>query len=106
MKKVLFGTLSLVLASTYFAGAQTTKILTPLPSFGNHSDGSMRSTDGISYLTVGSFQRGLAGNPATGNLVFIDRQTGAASNTNITGSIYILDGSTGSSITTLNTNFM
>jgi hypothetical protein len=85
--------------------AQTHAFLNPLFPFGPHGDGSLRPGD-QAYVTTGSFQRGLAHNPATGNLIFIDRQAGGSGSAGITGFIYVLNGVTGEAIATLSTNGM
>src|SRR5690349_20913001 len=102
MKKTLIIILWIALALSFTAQAQpTTRVLTPLNTFGR-GDGTLRVGD-ASYITLNSCQRGMAYNPATGNLIFIDRETGNGTNI-ITGKIYILDPLTGSSLGTLNTN--
>ncbi len=83
------------------ASAQTTKVLTPLSSFGPHSDGTLRPGD-AAYVTGGSYQRGLSYNPATGNLIFVDRQADGNGSPVFSGSIYILDPFTGNNLGTLN----
>jgi hypothetical protein len=92
-----FFTLSLcALSWTMFpwqANAQNYNTLDPLVFFGPNSDGSLRPGD-KPYVTTTSAQRGLAVDPVTGNLVFIDRATGSAGST-FSGSIYILNWSSG-----------
>ena len=101
MKNSFLTTLALTFVSTVLASAQTTKVLTPLSSFGPHSDGTLRVGD-VAYITTGAYQRGLSYNPATGNLIFVDRQADGNGSPVFSGSIYILDPLTGSSLGTLN----
>ncbi|MDB6026094.1 MAG: Immunoglobulin I-set domain protein [Verrucomicrobiales bacterium] len=105
MKLFFFSAIVAVLAATSIpANAQTTKVLTPLGSFGSHADGSLRPGD-VGYVSENTYQRGLAYNPATGNLIFIDRQSSAQSAI-MTGSIYILNPSTGEVLAPLQTGGM
>jgi hypothetical protein len=108
MKRLLLFTCCWASSTVLFAPsalAQTHAFLNPLFGFGPHGDGSLRPGD-QPYVTTGSFQRGVAYNPATGNLIFIDRQAGGTGSNSITGFIYVLNGATGEAITTLSTNGM
>lgn len=92
MKKLFALSMSLLVATIALpAFAQTYAVLNPLSGFGPRADGTLVPGD-RSYITTGSFQRGISYNPTTGNLIFIDRQAGGGGSSNITGSIYILNG--------------
>lgn len=85
--------------------AQTVKMLSPLTTFGALSDGSIQPPNIDPVLSTGSNERGLACDPTSGNLVFVVAGGGAGGTTN-PGNIYIVDGTYGTNITTLNTNGM
>jgi hypothetical protein len=113
--------------------AQTTFTLNPLTSFGPNNDGSIRPGQSIGTSPVtgnevdisgpggygiqpgdgrgstnGFDMRGLAADPITGNLVFVDTHTGsggASFPTNNSG-IYILNRDSGQIVGALNTNQM
>jgi len=71
-----------------------TYTLTPLTSFGG-GDGWLAPTEGgISYLTTGTTERGLAYNGVTGNLVLVSRAGG--------NNIKVLDGDSGADLGSLN----
>lgn len=81
--------------------AQTIKTLSPLTSFGGNGDGSIRPGDQI-WMDTASNQRGLAADPVTGNLILVDTHSGGAGNANVQGSIFVLDGTTGTNIWDIN----
>jgi len=85
-KLAIFFTLTVV-----FALPARGASLTPLESFGE-GDGWLAPGD-RTYLTIDNTQRGLAYNPATGNLLLVNRAGGL--------SIRILDGMTGADLGTL-----
>ncbi len=85
------------------ASAQVMKTLTPITTFGPHGDGSYQPGD-ASFITSASSQRGIAYNPVTGHIIFVDREIGGAVSASVTGNIYVLDGTTGTVLGTLNTN--
>jgi hypothetical protein len=103
MKKFFALLSSLLLTITAFPTfAQSTyAVLNPLSGFGG--DGNLVPGE-RSYITgtgaQANFQRGIAYNPITGNLIFIDREAGGAGSSNITGKIYILNGLSGDVETT------
>ncbi len=83
--------------------AQTSFSLTPLATFGTRGDGSIQPGDTF-YVDSGFNQRGIAFDPVSTNLVFVDTHSGQNGSAGVLGSIFILDGSTGANISTLNTN--
>jgi hypothetical protein len=97
---------ALLEASLVRTSAQTTFTLNPNTNFGccTWFDGSIRPGD-RSYVTTGNAQRGLAYNPATDNIILVDRALGGGS-PNISGGIYVLTGATGADVRTLSTNGM
>jgi hypothetical protein len=102
---VLLALFAAVLLAVADAKAQTVFTLSPLTSFGTRSDGSIQPTD-VSWVDSNTNQRGLAYDPITGNLVFVDTHSGSGGSTNVLGNVFILDGTTGANLTTLNTNGM
>ena len=84
---------SLLVAATLLANAQSFHLV-PLTTFGPNGDGSLRPGD-RSYLTTGGTERGMAYNPVTGHILVVERN-GLA--------VYILDGTTGDDIGTLDTS--
>src|ERR1035437_8488721 len=110
MKKEILHLTGLLAAAVFCStvGAQTNFTLRPLttPDFGGHGDGSIHPGD-QPYVTGQSttpypgrdYQRGLAWDPATGNLILVDRHTGGASSTPyMTGNIEVLDGASGGGV--------
>ncbi|HZO83679.1 MAG TPA: immunoglobulin domain-containing protein [Verrucomicrobiae bacterium] len=103
--KMFFTVLSLFALSLIFLPPSSQaqhNILDPLPFFGPNIDGSIRPGE-KPYVTTGNAQRGLAYNPQSGYLVFIDRVTGSGGST-FSGSIYILHWNSGDAISTLTPN--
>ncbi len=94
--------LLVLLSATFNSPAQTFHSLAPLTSFGTSGTGALIVGD-VPFITVGAIQRGLAQNPVNGNLIFVDRVVTAQS-TNVSGSIYVLNGTNGSVVGTLATN--
>src|SRR4051794_40318215 len=109
MKKLLLQTMAcFVVLSTGVIRAQTVKALNPFPSFGPSGNGRIEpgSTDPLLEGGASDNQRGLAVDPVSGNLVFVDTHSGANGSSAVQGNIFILDGNTGATIATLNTNGM
>lgn len=106
MKKLLAVTLGALFASllTTNVDAQNNFTLNPLTSFYTRGDGSIQPLD-FPFVTTGSNERGLAYDPVTSNLVFVAAGGGGAGSTT-PGTIYILDGTYGTNITTLDTTGM
>src|SRR5690349_20942011 len=92
-----------LLACVASAEAQTVSVLTPLPAFGFNNNGSIRPAD-QPWIDIGNNQRGMAYDKTTGNLVFVDTHSGAGGSAAVQGNIFILDGTNGAVISTLNTN--
>jgi hypothetical protein len=110
MKRLLPATiLSALFALGVFSGAQaqTTRMLSPLTTFGNAGDGTIQpgATDPYPPFDTGSNQRGMACDPVSGNLVLVNTLSGGGGGF-LAGAIYIVDGIYGTNITTLNTNGM
>src|SRR6185503_4539663 len=102
MKPFLLG--PILGAVCFVAGvqAQNNFVLNPNMGFGFvNFDGSLRPGERF-YLTTGSFQRGMAYNPGSGNIILVDRAVNAAS-PNISGGIYIINGTDGQDVGALNT---
>ncbi len=70
--------------------------LTPLSSFGGGDGWLSPGEGGITYLGTGSLERGLAYNPATGNLLLVSRNGGVG--------VYGLDAATGALVDSENVN--
>ncbi|MEW6156518.1 MAG: immunoglobulin domain-containing protein, partial [Verrucomicrobiota bacterium] len=85
--------------------AQSAFTLTPLSSFGPNGDGSLRPGDQF-YVTTDFAQRGVAYNPKTGNIIFVDRAAGGGGSPDISGGIYVLNGVTGEDVGSLSVNGM
>jgi hypothetical protein len=84
--------------------------LVPLASFGPNGDGSIRPLD-RPWVDSLNNQRGLACDPTTTNLVFVDTHSGSAGSAAVQGSIFIVEGTYGTNLLdesalpfTLNTN--
>ncbi|EEF60399.1 immunoglobulin domain-containing protein [Pedosphaera parvula] len=92
-----------LMALVFGANAQTNPGLNPLTSFGVRFDGSIQPLD-VPWIDIGNNQRGMAYDPVTGYLVFVDTHSGAGGSSNVLGNIYILDGINGTIVTNLNTN--
>lgn len=109
MKRILSTALSALIAAGTFpsARAQTSTMLSPLTTFGNSGDGTIQpgATDPYPPLDTGNNQRGMAYDPVSGNVVLVDTHSGGGGGF-LAGAIYILDGTYGTNITTLNTNGM
>jgi hypothetical protein len=82
--------------------AQTVKTLNPLAAFG--SNGRIEPTSLNPVLDTGTNQRGFAADPVTGNLVLVDAHSGSGGGAAVLGNIFVIDGTYGTNITTLNTN--
>ncbi len=76
-------------------------VMQPLSTFGTNGDGSVRPAGGTFLTSTNEWQRGVAYNPTTGHLLFIDRST----NSPTTPDIYVLDGNTGAAITNADGSF-
>ena len=101
--------LTLALASlALLANAATVKMLSPLTSFGPSFDGSIQPGSFAPYPEIDSNnnQRGIAYDPVSGNLVLVDTHSGAGGTNVVEGGIYIVDGTYGTNISSLNTNGM
>lgn len=84
--------------------AQSIYSFTPLNGFGTTGNGEILADGSVPFLTSSAaIQRGMAYNPATGNLIFVDRGV-AGQSADVSGGIYVLNGTTGAVISTLNTN--
>ena len=109
MTRILSIALSTLIAAGAFlsARAQTSTMLSPLTTFGNAGDGTIQpgATDPYPPMDTGSNQRGIAYDPVSGNVVLVDTHSGGGGGF-LAGAIYILDGTYGTNITTLNTNGM
>lgn len=70
------------------AFAQNYFSLEPLTTFGSRGDGSIQPND-QTWVTTTTAQRGLSYNPATGNLIFVDRAVNGGS-ANFSGAIYVI----------------
>lgn len=88
---------------TFAASAQTTKMLSPLTSFGIRGDGSIQPLDQV-WIDTLSNQRGIACDPVSGNVIFVDTHSGSGGSAAVQGSIFVLDGATAAVLGTLNTN--
>jgi hypothetical protein len=119
------------------ASAQTTYTLNPLTSFGGRGDGSIQPGDsigtspvtghtiqisapftaGVAYgvqpgdlngATNGFNMRGIAYDPVSGNLIFVDTHAGQGGSATMVpnAAIYVLDPNSGQIIAALNTNGM
>jgi hypothetical protein len=77
--------------------------MTPMTGFGPSATGEILADGSVPFLTTGASQRGLARNPVTGNLIFVDRAS-SSQGADVSGSIYVLNGTDGSVISTLSTN--
>lgn len=83
MKTTLRNILGLAIAAIPFAIFAQTPQLVPLATFGSNGDGSIRPNE-RSYITgTNSFQRGMAFNPTTGNLIIANRSPISAPTVNI-----------------------
>src|SRR5688572_17722156 len=102
MKKILL--FLLLSVTTFFANAQTTKTLNALSSFGFNGDGSIRPGNVTWVDNLDMNQRGIAHDPVTGYLVYINSQSGTAGTNTGKATIEILDPTGGFEIRTLNTN--
>jgi hypothetical protein len=89
-------TLAMVTFLTVAAHAQLT-VMQPVTAFGTHGDGSVRPGDVTGLTADSQLQRGMAYNPTTGHLLYVDRSTNAG----INYTVYILDGTTGAQIGSL-----
>src|SRR5258706_408284 len=102
--------LLVLLAIASIAHAQNNYTLNPLITFGGHGDGSVRPGDSIGLLTLdnGFNQRGLACDPITTNLVFVDTHSGSGGGPSGSNGVYVIDGAFGgaASPATLSTNGM
>ena len=130
-----FTAVALLFAIVFVAGAQTTFTLDPLASFGTRGDGSIQPGDVIgvnpqsgnsiaisavlqgttvygvqpgdaAVSTNGFNMRGLAYDPMSSNLVFVDTHEGSGGSATMVpnAAIYILDHDSGQIIGALNTN--
>src|SRR5947209_10623342 len=84
------------------ANAQTIYQLSPLSTFGTHSDGTIRpgdnppSTLGSQGLfDTGFNQRGMAFDPVSNNIIVVDTHSGSGGSTDVRGGIYVLDATYG-----------
>lgn len=91
----------LLFCAAFAAPAQTVKMLSPLTTFGGNGDGSIRPGDQI-WMDTGSNQRGLACDPLTGNLILVDTHSGGGGSAAVQGSIFVLDGTTGTNLWDIN----
>jgi hypothetical protein len=108
----LLACLLIALGCACVARAATTTVLSPLTSFGPSSDGSIQPP--ASYppyppMTVGGtttgYQRGYAYDPVTGNTVLVDPNVGSAGTIpDFSGGVYVIDGTNGTVVSTLDTN--
>jgi hypothetical protein len=109
MRSLLAITFSTLITVGVFsaANAQTAKMLSPLTTFGYAGDGTIQpgSSDPYPPLDTGNNQRSMAYDPVSGKLVLVDTHSGGGGGL-LTGAIYIVDGTYGTNITTLNTNGM
>jgi hypothetical protein len=107
MKKTFCFLLTAFFASgfTFSVQAQSNYVLNPLTTFGS-GDGSIQPPSSSPPVDAGFNQRGIAYDPISGNVVYVDTHSGSGGSAAINPSagIYILDGATGAVITTLNTN--
>jgi hypothetical protein len=88
----------LVLAGLSSASfGQNVPTLDPLTSFGSHFDGSIQPND-TTWVDTSFNQRGMAVDPVTGNLVYVDTHSGSGGSTNVQGAIYILQGTYGTNL--------
>src|SRR5258706_9811882 len=106
---VRFCLLSLfAIVTVSLSNAQNNYTLNPLTSFGSRGDGSIQPGDSIGVLTLDSAfnQRGLACDPITTNLVWVDTHSGSGGSSYVTGNVYVVDGLLGTPATpsTLLTN--
>jgi hypothetical protein len=107
--KTLLRTLFLIVllsALSSIATAQNSYSLNRLTTFGPSSDGHIEAPSSDPVLDIVNDQRGLSVDPISGNLVFVDTHSGSGGSSNVQGSIYIVHGTYGTNITTLNTNGM
>ncbi|HZV35859.1 MAG TPA: hypothetical protein VFB72_14885, partial [Verrucomicrobiae bacterium] len=135
MFRTFLSVAGLSLAIVAIANAQTTFTLDPLSSFGSRGDGSIQPGDtigtnpqsgntinisaptanGLTYgvqpgdlagATNGYNMRGIAYDPVSGNLVFVDTHEGQGGSATMVpnAAIYILDPNSGQIIGALNTN--
>lgn len=105
MKKISLLSLVLLVAVAFCGNvaAQTVKSLTLLTTFGTRGDGSLQPGD-VPFVTSGASQRGVAYNPATGNIIYVDREADGGGSSNVSGKIYVLNGTTAAVLGTLDTN--
>lgn len=77
--------------------AQEVKTLAPLTTFGIHGDGSLRPGDQPWIETIFN-QRGIAYDPVTDRVVYVDTRSGTAGSAAVQGAIYVLNGTTGTNL--------
>jgi hypothetical protein len=110
MKKTYLPIACLILTAFCFSTgrAQTIPTLNPLVTFGTAGTGRIEPPSVDPLLDGGGSnnQRGLSADPVTGKLVLVDTHTGGNGGSVIQGNIFVLDGTTGATISTLNTNGM
>jgi hypothetical protein len=87
-------------ACTFSAVAQPLHSLTPLAGFGPSGTGALLAGEAGSFITTDTSQRGMVYNPATGHLIFVDRQV-PGNSAEFTGAVYVLDSATGAILNTL-----
>ena len=92
-----FSIILVFLVSAFATFGQNITTLDPLTSFGLHSDGSIQPND-TTWVDTSFNQRGMAVDPVTGNLVYVDTRSGSGGSTNVQGAIYILDGTYGTNL--------
>ena len=89
--------------------SQNNYTLSPYATFGPNGDGSVKPGD-LPYVeaqdvptgSTGFHQRGLAYDPVSGNLVYVDTHSGSGGSATIISNIFILNGSNGNIVTNLN----
>ncbi len=94
MKKLYRAFILLAAALAISADAQVVT-MQPLATFGSHGDGSLQPGDHPFLTSASQFQRGMAYNPTTGNLLVVDRSTNS---TQPNCDVYVLNGDTGAFI--------
>ncbi len=102
MKNVFLASLAAISLSLAPAShAQTTYNLTPLATFGLYANGSILPGD-YNWILAGNNQRGLAFDPITGELIFVDTESGSGGSSFVQGQIVTIDGTYGTNIAGLN----
>src|SRR5436189_1680310 len=105
MKKFVSGSLVLIALGIFSVANAASYTLSPLTSFGTHSDGSIQPNDpnpsnlgAAALFDINFNQRGMAVDPLTTNVVIVDTHSGSGGSSFIQGGIYVLDGTTGANL--------